>query len=149
MVKRSKTGLILAIIASIFTFAIYFAFSALLESDVYRSVLIELGKEGSSGRELAALLDEAMGALSSMMLYFGIANVALGILGWRFKVANTFLAILGWVYLLFGGFVLFLIQGILCIVASSKNKKYWIELELVKKFEREKELRESVEAKAE
>lgn len=149
MVKRSKTGIILAIIASIFTFALYLAFSAFLETDIYARVLAELRSEGSSGREMAALLNQAMEALSSMMLYFGIANVALGILGWRFKVANTFLAILGWVYLLFGGFVLFLIQGILCIVASSKNKKYWIELELIKKLEREKELREAVETKAE
>ena len=146
MVTRSKTGLILAIIASVLTFGAYFAFGAILDTDIYKEIITELARES---RELASMLNDSMEMLSSMMLYFGIANIVLAVLGWRIKFFNGLLAFLGWVYILCGGFVLFLLQGIFCIVASSKNKKYWIELDLLKKIEKEKELRAAVEAKAE
>ena len=143
MVTRSKTGLILAIIATVFTFGLYFILSTAVGSPAFEEIIDEIGD-----RELEALLFSTMKSLVDMTLYFGIANIALGILGWRFKFANGLLALLGWVYLLGGGFILFLIQGILCIVASAKNKKYWIELDLLKKIEKENELRAAVEAKA-
>ena len=143
MVTRSKTGLILAIIATVFTFGLYFILSTAVGSPAFEEIIDEIGD-----RDLEALLSSTMKSLVDMTLYFGIANIALGILGWRFKFANGLLALLGWVYLLGGGFILFLIQGILCIVASAKNKKYWIELDLLKKIEKENELRAAVEAKA-
>ena len=143
MVTRSKTGLILAIIATVFTFGLYFILSTAVGSPAFEEIIDEIGD-----RELEMLLSSTMKSLVDMTLYFGIANIALGILGWRFKFANGLLALLGWVYLLGGGFILFLIQGILCIVASAKNKKYWIELDLLKKIEKENELRAAVEAKA-
>ena len=143
MVTRSKTGLILAIIATVFTFGLYFILSTAVGSPAFEEIIDEIGD-----RDLEMLLSSTMKSLVDMTLYFGIANIALGILGWRFKFANGLLALLGWVYLLGGGFILFLIQGILCIVASAKNKKYWIELDLLKKIEKENELRAAVEAKA-
>ena len=147
MVKRSNAGLILAIIATVLTLITYFAFSAVLASPEFGAIIEELYDEAPD--ETVDMLVMAMESIESMLLIFGIANLAFGILGWRIKFFNGFLTLLGWLYLLCGGFIFFLIQGILTLIASSKNKKYWVEMDLLKKLEREKELRDAVNAKSE
>ncbi len=139
---RSKAGLVFGIIASVITFGFYFMLTGLLGNDAFLEIVDNIGD-----RDLEILLIETFALLADSALYLGIANLVLAVLGWRFKVANVFLCILGWFYLICGGFILFLLQGIFCIVAQSKNKKYWTEKALIEKIEKEKQIRDAVEGK--
>lgn len=149
MVKRSNAGLILALIASALTFILYFAFTSFLESSMWTEIAGELQRES---REAYKMVAELIGTMKSLILTLGIANVVFGILGWRIKFFNGFLTLLGWLYIFAGGIVFFIIQAILTLTAASKNKKYFVEVALLKKIEAEKakeaELRAKLDAES-
>lgn len=122
MVKTSKGSVVLAVLASIITFATYFLLTNVIASADVQSVISEVAATSPAAADLVETL---LNNICTTFLVLAIATLVLGVLASFFKVANVLLNILAWFYFFYGIFVLCFIQFWFCCAAVSKNKRYF------------------------
>ena len=122
MVKTSKGSVVLAVLASIITFATYFLLTNVIASADVQSVISEVAATSPAAADLVKTL---LNNICTTFLVLAIATLVLGVLASFFKVANVLLNILAWFYFFYGIFVLCFIQFWFCCAAVSKNKRYF------------------------
>lgn len=122
MVKTSKGSVVLAVLASIITFATYFLLTSVIASVDVQNALNEIASTSPAAAEMAKT---ALNNICTTFLVLGIVTLVLGVLASFFKVANVLLNILAWFYFFYGIIVLCFFQWWFCCAAVSKNKKYF------------------------
>lgn len=122
MVKTSKGSVVLAVLASIITFATYFLLTNVIASADVQNVISELAATSPVTADIA---ETALNNVCTTFLILAIATLVLGVLASFFKVANVLLNILAWFYFFYGIFVFCFFQFWFCCSAVSKNKRYF------------------------
>ena len=133
MIKRSKASVVFAVLASIITFATYYLLVTVCAMPEVQDVLTDLKAQSSA---IGGLANDFVNLICTSFLVLAIATLVLGILARYFVVANVLLNIIAWFYLFHGFIVLCFFQFVFCLIAVSRNKKYFKKRKLQREAEK-------------
>ncbi len=122
MIKRSKASVVFAVLASIITFATYYLLITVCAMPEVKDILTDLKAQSPA---IGGLANDFVNLICTSFLVLAIATLVLGILARYFVVANVLLNIIAWFYLFHGIIVLCFFQFVFCLIAVSRNKKYF------------------------
>lgn len=122
--KKNWTSLIMSAIA-----AVIIVLMVMLVGKLLNGIM---GTMGSSDPSMRRVLVEFVNVYKTIGWVFAGIVLALGLLGVFKKIGNTLLSVFGILMIIFGGLVIFLIPGILCIIAGNKGKAKFVKYEAEK-----------------
>lgn len=125
--KKNWTSLIMSTISAVIIILMITLFTKFLSGI--------LGAMGSQDPEIRKIIVAIMDLYGNIGWVLAGVSVLLGLWGVFQKTGNTLLSVFGILMILLGGFVMFLIPGVINIVAGNKGKAKFIKYEAEKAAE--------------